>query len=101
MPSGTGQSPSTHAAVEVDAQHLRRPQLGPGEQPRVAQQRAVAEVHRDVAGQVVVVALPPQGAGQDDELLAGVRSGISFSAVGVNMVASFQRGRIVSGSGCR
>ena len=70
IPSGTGQSPSTTRPVEVDAQHLGRAQLGPGQQPRVAQQRAVAQVDGDVPGQVVVVALPPQGAGEHDELLA-------------------------------
>ncbi len=59
-----------HAAVEVDAQHLGGPQLAPRQEPRVAQQRAVAQVDGDVAGQVVVVALAPQRAGQDDQLLA-------------------------------
>ena len=50
------------APLQIDPDHLRRPEFGPGDQPWVAQQRAVAEVHRDVTRQVVAVALAPQRA---------------------------------------
>src|SRR5262249_25647998 len=59
-----------HAPVEVDPDDVARTDLVPGEQPRVAEQRAVAEVDRDVSGEVVVVALAPQRARQQHELLA-------------------------------
>ena len=62
-------------AVERDAQHVLRTDLRPGEQPRVAEQGAVAEVGRDVAGQVVVVPLAPQGPGQQGQFLAGSELG--------------------------
>ena len=59
-----------HVAVEVDADDVLGPQLVPRQEPRVAEQRAVALVDRDVAGEVVVVALAPQRAGQQHQLLA-------------------------------
>ncbi len=84
-PEWHGPVPLDHAALEIDAQQLRGSQLGPGQEPRVAQQGAVAQVDGDVSRQVVVVALAPQRAGQDDQLLARVRSGINLSAVGMNI----------------
>jgi len=57
-------------AVEVDADDVLRTELLPREEPRVAEQRAVALVHRDVAGEVVVVALVPERTRQQDDLLA-------------------------------
>src|SRR5580704_9592980 len=54
------------ASVQVDAYYLRRPEFGPCEQPRVAQQGAVSHIDGDMPGQMVVVALPPQRAGEHD-----------------------------------
>ena len=59
-----------HVALEVDADDVVGAELLPGEEPRVAQQRAVALVHGDVAGEVVVVALVPERTGEQDDLLA-------------------------------
>ena len=59
-----------HVALEVDADDVVGAELLPGEEPRVAQERAVALVHGDVTGEVVVVALVPERAGQEDDLLA-------------------------------
>ena len=56
------------AAVEIDADHVARSDLVPREQPRVAEQCPVTEVDRDVPGEVVVVALAPQRAREEDEL---------------------------------
>ena len=70
IPSGTGQSPSTTRPSRSMRNTCGRAQFRPGQQPRVAQQRAVAQVDGDVPGQVVVVPLPPQGAGEHHELLA-------------------------------
>src|SRR6516165_2581429 len=56
------------APLQIDPDHLRRPEFGPGDQPWVAQQRAVAEVHRDVTRQVVAVALAPQRASKHYKL---------------------------------
>ena len=62
-------------ALEVDPDHVFGPELVPGQQPGVAEQGAVALVDRDVAGQVVVVALPPQGPGEQHHLGADVQLG--------------------------
>ncbi len=70
--------PFDDTAVQIDAQHLGGSKLGPGQQPRVAQERAVAQVHGDVPGQVVVVALAPECARQHDELLAWRQVGDEF-----------------------
>ena len=59
-----------HVALEVDADDVVGAELLPREEPRVAQQRAVTLVHRDVAGEVVVVALVPQRTREQDDLLA-------------------------------
>ena len=69
MPSGTGQSPSTTVAFQVDPDDVVRAELVPGDQPRIAQQRPVADVAGDVAGQMIVVPLVPQAAGQEHQLL--------------------------------
>ena len=71
MPSGTGHVALDHLPLQGDAQDVLGPDLRPGEEPRVAQQRAVAEVGGDVAGEVVVVPLAPQGPGQQGQFLAG------------------------------
>ena len=68
-PSGTGQSPSTTRP----SRSMRRTWAGRSSaQVRshgIAQQRPVAQVDGDVAGQMVVVALPPQGPGQQHQFL--------------------------------
>ena len=58
-------------AVQVDLEDVVGPEFVPQEEPRVAQEGAVRLPVGDVPGQVVVVALPPQGPGQQDELLPG------------------------------
>ena len=94
MPSGTGQSPST----TLPSRSMRMTCAGRSSS-QVSSHGLHSNVpsprlHGDVAGQVVVVALAPQRAGQQHQLLALVRSGISFSAVGVNFtVGSSQRGQ--------
>ena len=60
-----------HIAVDVDAHHVVRPELVPQEIPRVGEKRSVGLLVGDVAGQMVVVALVPQGARQQHELLLG------------------------------
>jgi len=59
-----------HVALEVDANHVVGAELLPREEPRVAQEGAVALVDGDVAGEVVVVPLVPQCARQQHDLLA-------------------------------
>jgi hypothetical protein len=94
-------------AVEVDADDVARADLVPREQPRVAQQRAVAQVVRDVPGEVVVVALPPQGAREQDDLLLGreIRQQlVGGGSEGVHRIlfhAGSSSGRTTSGSGWR
>ena len=58
-----------HLAVEIDCHHVFGSQLFPMEQPWVAPERAIAPVDRDVAGQMIVVTLAPEGAGQQRQLL--------------------------------
>ena len=84
-------------ALQGDAQHVLGPDLRPGEEPRVAQQRAVAEVGGDVAGEVVVVALAPQGTGQQGQFLAGGQ--LRHQPVGVGRERV--HGSTSSGSGWR
>ena len=57
-----------HVAVDVDADHVFGPELVPEQEPRVGQERAVFEAVRDVAAEVVVVALAPQGTGEQHDL---------------------------------
>ena len=66
---GRGPVALQHVAVEVDPDDVVGTELRPGEQPGVAEQGAVALVHRDVAGEVVVVPLVPEGAGEEHDLL--------------------------------
>ena len=70
IPSGTGQSPLEHGAVEVDDQDVLGPDLLPEQEPRIAEQGPVGLAVGDVAGQMVVVPLAPEGAGQEDQLLS-------------------------------
>src|SRR4029079_11170516 len=58
-----------HVAVEVDPDDVVGTELRPGEQPGIAEQGAVALVHRDVAGEVVVVPLVPERASEEHDLL--------------------------------
>src|SRR5271163_4168134 len=60
-----------NVAVEVDTQDVVGVQLFPQQVPRVAQEGPVGLAVGDVTGQMVVVTLPPQGAGQENEFLAG------------------------------
>ena len=61
--------------VGVDDQHVLGTDLLPQQEPRVAQERPVGLPVGDVPGEVVVVPLAPQRAGQEDELLAGCQFG--------------------------
>ncbi len=56
--------------LDVDDQDVLGTELVPEQEPRVAQERPVRLTVGDVPGQMVVVALAPQGAGQKDDLLA-------------------------------
>ena len=59
------------------------------------------EVDRDVTGQVVVVALAPEGAGQNRELLRGLQIGEQLVGGGESIGYSSSRGRTTSGRGWR
>ena len=59
-----------HVAFQVDADHLVRTELVPRDEPRIAQEGPVADVARDVTGQVVVVTLAPEAPSQEYELLS-------------------------------
>ena len=85
MPERHRPLPLEDVAVEIDAQDVLGPELLPQQQPRIAEQRAVGLAVGDVPGQVVVVALVPEGAGQQDQLQCGRQlAGRSVSGVGRN-----------------
>jgi hypothetical protein len=52
--------PLDNLSVEVDPDQLRWTEFIPRDEPWVAEQGAIAKIHRDVAGQMVGVALSPQ-----------------------------------------
>src|ERR1700722_11238671 len=86
-----------HPTLEVDADDVGGPELGPGQEPRVAQEGSVAEPDGDVPGQVIVIAFAPQGSSQEDQLLFQ-------REIGKELVGSWYEvghGRHVSGSGWR
>ncbi len=57
------------SAVDVDDEDVLGPDLLPQEQPRRAQQRSVGLPDGDVPGEMVVVALPPEGPGEQHQFL--------------------------------
>src|SRR4051794_33288060 len=85
-----------HVAVYVNTDDVVGPKLLPQQQPWVAQERAVVLLVRDVPGQVIVVALAPQRAGQQDQLLAGREVGEQLLGCRVE-----RHGSTFSGSGWR
>jgi hypothetical protein len=69
-----------HLPIQIDGDHVLRSQLFPVQQPRVAPEGAVASADRDVTGEMIVVALTPQGPGQQRQLLS--RGELRHQAVG-------------------
>jgi hypothetical protein len=51
--------PLDHLSLEVDPDELRGTEFVPCDEPRVAKQGAVAQIHRDVTGQMIGIALSP------------------------------------------
>ena len=60
--------PFEHLAVEVDPAHVGGPQLVPAQVVRIDEQGAVGLLVADVAGDVLLVAFPVEGPGQNGEL---------------------------------
>src|SRR5690606_2571605 len=61
--------PFEQSPVQADPEYIAGAELLPGQQPRIAQQRAVTHIAGDMAGQVVAISLAPQGTRQQHDLL--------------------------------